>query len=80
LLIVDEVGPVELTGRGIWPALERVLRRRGPVSLLVIRKSILEDFLNVLPRERVRVFEFSIAHIGGRLLDEIAAAMAKKKS
>ena len=80
LLIVDEVGPVELTGRGIWPALERVIRRRGSVSLLVIRKSILEDFLNVLRRERVRVFEFSIAHTAGPLLHEIAAAMAKKKS
>jgi nucleoside-triphosphatase THEP1 len=80
LLIVDEVGPAELTGRGIWPALERVLCRRGPVSLLVIRKSILEDYLSVLRRERVRVFEFSIADIGGRLLHEIAGAMAKKKS
>jgi nucleoside-triphosphatase THEP1 len=80
LLIVDEVGPVELVGRGIWPALERVLRRRGRVSLLVIRKSILEDLLKILPRERVRVFEFSVENAGGRLLDEIAGAMAKEKS
>ncbi len=77
LLIVDEVGPVELLGRGIWPALEQVLFSSGPISLLVIRKSILEDFFNILPRERVRVFELSSADIARRLLDEITRAMAK---
>jgi len=43
LLVVDEVGPLELLGGGLWPVLREALSRRGLRSLLVVREDILED-------------------------------------
>jgi nucleoside-triphosphatase THEP1 len=43
LLIVDEVGPLELLGGGLWPALREALSRPGLRCLLVVREEILED-------------------------------------
>jgi len=45
LLVVDEVGPLELLGGGLWPALREALSRPGRRCLLVARKEILEDFV-----------------------------------
>jgi nucleoside-triphosphatase THEP1 len=45
LLVVDEVGPLELLGGGLWPALREALSRPGMRCLLVARKEILEDFV-----------------------------------
>jgi nucleoside-triphosphatase THEP1 len=43
LLIVDEVGPLELEGGGLWPVLREALAARpGPV-LLVVRAGILDE-------------------------------------
>ncbi|MBP1659602.1 MAG: putative NTPase [Candidatus Aminicenantes bacterium] len=41
LLVVDEVGPLELAGGGLWPALRDALRRQDRTTLLVVREEIL---------------------------------------
>jgi nucleoside-triphosphatase THEP1 len=41
LLVVDEVGPLELRGGGLWPALGEAVRRPGTTALLVVREDIL---------------------------------------
>ena len=43
LLVVDEVGPLELRGGGLWPALREAIRRPERTSLLVVREAILGD-------------------------------------
>jgi nucleoside-triphosphatase THEP1 len=43
LLVVDEIGPLELEGRGLWRALEDALRRRPGGTLLVAREGIQAD-------------------------------------
>lgn len=48
LLIVDEVGPLELRGGGLWPALREALSRPGMRCLLVAREEILEDLATAL--------------------------------
>jgi len=48
LLVVDEVGPLELRGGGLWPALRDVVAEPGRRSLLVVREEILEDFVTAL--------------------------------
>lgn len=48
LLIVDEVGPLELLGGGLWPALREALSRPGMRCLLVAREEILEDLATAL--------------------------------
>ncbi len=47
-LILDEVGPLELEGGGIWPAVEKALARRDPI-LLVIREGLVEPFQRRIP-------------------------------
>ncbi|MEN6310617.1 MAG: nucleoside-triphosphatase [Acidobacteriota bacterium] len=48
LLIVDEIGPREIAGKGLWPALREVLFRPGMKTLLVAREEILEDLAKLL--------------------------------
>jgi len=48
LLIVDEVGPLELRGGGLWPALRQTIGRPGRNVLLVVREEILKDVVAVL--------------------------------
>lgn len=44
LLIVDEVGPLELEGGGLWPDLKAAVRRPGGAALLVVRETIADGF------------------------------------
>lgn len=48
-VIVDEVGPLELAGRGVWSALEESLRRPPRKLVLTIREPLLEAFLTRIP-------------------------------
>lgn len=56
-LIVDEVGPLELAGRGLWPALSQQLRRSGFRGLLVIRLGLVEPFMDMLRGLEIRQFD-----------------------
>jgi nucleoside-triphosphatase len=44
LLVVDELGPLELEGGGHWPALAAVLDQPGRRFLFVIRQACLAEF------------------------------------
>lgn len=57
LCIVDEVGPLELSGKGVWPALEEVLTILQPHLLLVARDSILEKVLDKTQRDDFVVYD-----------------------
>jgi nucleoside-triphosphatase THEP1 len=48
VLIVDEFGPRELAGGGLWPALRGVVSDGSFRILLVVREDILDDALRVL--------------------------------
>ncbi len=43
ILVVDEIGPLELDGEGLWPAFLEA-RSSGARCLCVVRDSILEEF------------------------------------
>lgn len=72
LLVVDEVGPAELDGRGVWPELSLLLADPGRISLLVVRESLVDGL-----RERlkdgvaVEVLRFDAAGLAARVLKEI---------
>jgi nucleoside-triphosphatase THEP1 len=57
ILIIDEVGPMELAGRGVWPALSEVLSRPLPDCLLVIRRPLLDSLRDRLGETPVEVFD-----------------------
>ncbi len=48
-LIVDEIGPLELEGGGVWPAVEEALAQRKSPTLLVIREGLVEAFQERIP-------------------------------
>ena len=55
ILVVDEVGPLELAGLGIWPALSAALSA-GAKCLCVVRMTILEEFRAKMGKRRIDVF------------------------
>ena len=61
LLIIDEVGPLEIQGRGIWPALQSVLPDPALRCLLVVRRSALAEF-----RDRLKVVPFQVFDVEDR--------------
>ena len=56
LRIIDEIGPLELEGRGIWPALAKAFRLSSQELICVIRKTILDLWLDKL-KVRPRIFD-----------------------
>ena len=55
ILVVDEIGPLELSGRGLWPALSAALSA-GAICLCVVRTSVLEGFLAKIGEGKIDVF------------------------
>jgi nucleoside-triphosphatase THEP1 len=56
ICVIDEVGPLEMSGKGLWPPLKKSLSINRFHHLLVIRISILEKFLSRIHRKDVRLF------------------------
>ncbi len=73
-LIVDEVGPLELGGRGLWPALSQQLRRAGFKGLIVIRSGLVPAFHQLLKGLEIRTFEIANPTVESELRTAISAA------
>jgi nucleoside-triphosphatase THEP1 len=72
LLIVDEVGPMEIAGRGVWPALSQALSRFSSNCLLVVRKPLLDDLRLRLGRTPVKVFDIKQQEVLPALLQALS--------
>jgi len=57
LLIVDEIGPLELRGGGFGPALKDALFDERRRFLVVVRETLLGEFLNLFGGVPVKVFK-----------------------
>ena len=71
ICVVDEIGPLELEGRGFWPSLKRVLLPPSTNFLIVVRETILEKFLDILGKTDARVFAMKEGNIYSRLIQEV---------
>ena len=69
--IVDEIGPLELAGKGLWPALEKVIFQSSTKYLLVVRRQILEGFLVMLRKRKVKVFDIEHEYVLKQILEDI---------
>jgi nucleoside-triphosphatase THEP1 len=76
-LIVDEVGPLELRGGGLWPALAEVFPRPGFSALFVMRTACLSAFRRKMGGQPLRVFRVDDPAVGSALLNEIASVCAE---
>ena len=79
-LIVDEVGPMELSGRGVWPALREVLSRSSFNCLLVVRKALVNDLRKQLKDEQVEVFDIEANDVLPALLRRLSKAAASSRT
>lgn len=71
ILVVDEVGPLELSGEGFWPALKKVIFDPLFHCLLVVRTKILGDFLSVLGECEVKIFDVKNKEAFQKMIDAI---------
>jgi len=71
ILVVDEIGPLELSGEGVWPVLEKVVFQRSHKFLLVLRRNILEDFLKMVGNIKTKIYELGEENLWPRLIEEI---------
>jgi nucleoside-triphosphatase THEP1 len=73
LLVVDELGPLELAGGGHWPALAAVLDRPQRRFLFVIRDTCLNDFMRLFAGHSVKIHSVCATMDGREIAEEIAA-------
>jgi nucleoside-triphosphatase THEP1 len=71
LLVVDEIGPLELEGQGFWPALKQVIIKPSLNLLLVVRRNMLEDVLKLVAPAEIKVYNLENQKTVSRLVDEI---------
>ena len=77
IIIVDEVGPTELAGRGVWPALHEMLSWPSFDCLLVVRRPLLDDLRNRLGDRPAKMFDVEREGVRSSLiaaLSELRAA------
>lgn len=71
LLVVDEIGPLELAGKGLWPALKDILFPPPTNLLLVVRDSLRDAWLQRLASPNVDVFGFTRKDVFDRLMETL---------
>lgn len=71
VLIVDEIGPLELAGKGFWPVFIKVAPFARFHILCVVRKTILSGFLKAMPKIKWNVFDAAEENVLSRLKDRL---------
>ncbi len=66
LTVIDEMGPLELAGRGFWPCFQTVMKRKQPV-LVVIRSDLVSRFQEAIDEE-IHVFRLHAANVEKNLI------------
>lgn len=79
ICVVDEVGPLELSGKGFWPALKPILFPSLMTFLITVRRNILDDFLGILGKPDAVVFDMKDKDVYSRLTEEIIRAVKVNK-
>jgi len=72
LLIVDEIGPLELAGEGLWPALKEAMRDVRRKFCVVVRDGLVDDVHGLFPGHEIEILE-----CGGNALPALMAAIRK---
>lgn len=79
LCVVDEVGPLELGGNGVWPALKDSLILRNLDFLLVVRDSILERFMGKIHTNDVVVYDIEEKITPSRMAEYLLRNWEKRR-
>jgi nucleoside-triphosphatase THEP1 len=79
LCVVDEVGPLELKGKGVWPALRDILINPKQDLLLVVRESILNDFMEKMQRDDFVVYDIEQNKVPLRMVESLMQDLEKRR-
>jgi len=79
LCLVDEVGPLELKGKGVWPALKDALLFPNPHLLLAVRDSILKKFIGNIQRDDFVVYDIKENKTPVRLAESLVQDLEKRR-
>jgi nucleoside-triphosphatase THEP1 len=79
LCVVDEVGPLELTGKGVWPILKDILMFPNPHLLLIVRDSILKKFSGNIQRGDFVVYDIEQNKTPARLAESLSQDIEKRR-
>jgi nucleoside-triphosphatase THEP1 len=75
--IIDEVGPLELETKGVWPALEKVLAFPTPDYVLVVRDTILKDWVEYLGQSRTKIYNISDKELYSKMIQYLGKKSTK---
>ncbi len=78
LVVVDEVGPLELGGEGLWPALRPLLFPPAAPTLLVVRARLLADLRRELAPNETSVHDLRDDRSPARLAAAIRALTSRR--
>ncbi|MBS3818101.1 hypothetical protein KGY73_01140 [bacterium] len=71
LVVIDELGPLELKGQGLWPSLEQALFQRRNRFLLVVRESILDGIIHKLDNINTEVSEVFVPSPSTQITEKV---------
>jgi len=80
IFIVDEVGPLELSGKGLFPELEKLIREPVVPMLIVVQSRILESFLSLFSltsKQKTKIFDIRDKNSSNLLIQDIQNAQQK---
>jgi nucleoside-triphosphatase THEP1 len=80
LCLVDEVGPLELKGKGVWPALEDILMIPERDLLLVTRESILKELVQKMRRDDFVVYDIEQNKTPLLMVESLVRNLEKKRN
>lgn len=80
LLIVDEAGPLEIQGGGVWPALVRALAEPSRRILVVVRETILREFRRISPVPPRSEFSIEDRDLGRSLFSAVRPSRLTEKA
>ena len=69
LTVIDEMGPLELSGRGFWPGFQAVRERLQP-ALVVVRQELVPGFQKVVDAQ-TRLFQYGEAGLAEEMRSQL---------
>lgn len=80
ICFIDEVGPLELDGKGVWPALEKVIDLPSPDFVLVVRDTILKDWVEILRQSCSKIFDISDKELSAKMIQYLSTKNTNPES
>lgn len=71
-LFIDEIGPLEMAGRGIWPALQSRFGQSSQFMVCVVRESLLAEFLSKTDPPEALTFDIRKTGAASELFEKLA--------